>query len=82
MIKIATRTPQECRELADRQAAGEDLGFSDAFVMQWASNPPSEPAAKPEAPAEAPPSAEASAEAEPQAPPPSAKKAGKAAKAG
>ena len=31
----ATRTPRECRDLARRQMAGEDLGLSDAFVAEW-----------------------------------------------
>ena len=31
-----TRTPEECTALANRQKAGEDLGYSDEFVRQWA----------------------------------------------
>jgi len=31
-----TRSDAECRELARRQRAGEDLGLSDAFVDEWA----------------------------------------------
>jgi hypothetical protein len=33
---LATRTPAECRHLAERQRAGEELGLSDAFVSEWA----------------------------------------------
>lgn len=33
--RLATRTDAECRELARRQRAGEDLGLSDAFVEEW-----------------------------------------------
>jgi colicin import membrane protein len=33
---LGTRSPEECRALADRQKAGEDLGYTDAFVRAWA----------------------------------------------
>lgn len=32
-----TRSSDECRALADRQQGGESLGFSPAFVAEWAS---------------------------------------------
>jgi len=37
MKRTPTRSPAECCALANRQLAGEDLGFSDAFVKTWAS---------------------------------------------
>jgi hypothetical protein len=37
---MPTRTPEECRALADRQRAGEDLGFCDRFVREWKSPAP------------------------------------------
>ena len=37
---IPTRTPEECRDLADRQHLGEDLGFSDEFVAEWRTKTP------------------------------------------
>ncbi len=33
---LATRSEEECRDLARRQRAGEDLGLTDAFVIEWA----------------------------------------------
>ncbi|MCO4772565.1 MAG: hypothetical protein KDA24_21210 [Deltaproteobacteria bacterium] len=33
--RLDTRSPAECRELAARQKAGEELGLSDAFVNEW-----------------------------------------------
>ena len=33
--KTATWTVAECYELARRQKAGEDLGYSDEFVATW-----------------------------------------------
>ena len=35
----STRTEEECIELANRQAKGEDLGFTDRFVKTWATVP-------------------------------------------
>jgi len=32
---LATRSEDECRALAQRQIAGEELGLSDAFVAEW-----------------------------------------------
>ena len=52
MTRILTRTADECRELADRQAAGDDLGFTDDFVRAWRSPAPTaKPASEPEPPA-------------------------------
>ena len=34
--RLATRSDSECRDLALRQRAGEELGLSDAFVDEWA----------------------------------------------
>ena len=50
MAHIPTRTPQECAELANRQRAGEDLGFSQAFVDEWATAPAAKKAAAPKKP--------------------------------
>ncbi len=33
---LATRSIEECRDLARRQRSGEDLGLTDAFVAEWA----------------------------------------------
>ena len=51
MARIPTRTPDECRQLADRQAAGEDLGYSDDFVRDWRSPAPAPKVVAPQAPA-------------------------------
>lgn len=56
MTRIPTRTPDDCRRLADQQAAGKDLGFSDEFVRTW-QTPREETAPKPPAPAAVPPTA-------------------------
>lgn len=37
--RLGTRSDAECRDLARRQQAGEDLGLSDAFVNEWAPPP-------------------------------------------
>lgn len=35
-LEHPTRSSDECRALADRQQGGESLGFSPAFVAEWA----------------------------------------------
>ena len=62
----STRTPEECTALANRQKAGEALGFSDEFVRQWAGKGGAAPAAKAEAAPAAKAEAAPAAKAEPE----------------
>lgn len=65
MTHIPTRSPDECRRLADRQAAGEDLGFSDEFVKTWRTPPEARASKVAGVPAPAGPSIAAPAKADP-----------------